>query len=178
MIELRKELLLESGFIAKAYGFNGEMVLALDEESETVPDVAEADYIFIEREGLPVPYLIQKVAQRGGNIIIKLESIDDETEAKKFTGNKIYFESNAKKSSSESLKWEDLAGFTVFDKSFGEIGIIEEVQEYPMHYIGLCKVGGKEVLIPLTEEFIEELNEDEKSILMELPPGLLDIYLQ
>ena len=40
------------------------------------------------------------------------------------------------------------------------------------------KVDNKEVLIPLSEDFITEVDEQNKKIAFDLPPGLIDIYLK
>ena len=43
----------------------------------------------------------------------------------------------------------------------------------------LCRLDrkGKEVLIPLNEETLQKVNHKKKEVLVELPDGLLEIYL-
>jgi len=36
----------------------------------------------------------------------------------------------------------------------------------------------KEIMFPLNEDMIVEIDEDEETILVDLPEGLLDIYLE
>ena len=76
------------------------------------------------------------------------------------------------------LKFEDVQGYTATDESFGEMGIITEVAEYPMQYIGKCIINEKEVLFPLNDDVVTEVDDEAKTISLDLPLGLLDIYLE
>jgi 16S rRNA processing protein RimM len=46
-----------------------------------------------------------------------------------------------------------------------------------MQMIAKCIVKGKEVLFPLNEDIVIEINEEEKKVFVELPSGLLDVYM-
>jgi len=76
------------------------------------------------------------------------------------------------------MSWKDVQGYTATDESFGEMGIITEVAEYPMQYIGKCIINEKEVLFPLNDDVVTEVDDEAKTINLDLPLGLLDIYLE
>ena len=44
--------------------------------------------------------------------------------------------------------------------------------------IAVCEVNEKQVLIPLTNDFIEEIDDERRIIRMSLPDGLIDLYLK
>ncbi|MEM6699798.1 MAG: hypothetical protein AAF599_15455 [Bacteroidota bacterium] len=56
------------------------------------------------------------------------------------------------------------------------IGVIEEVIEMPQQEMAVINYKDKEVLIPMNEDFILEILEEEKILKVELPEGLLDLY--
>ena len=76
------------------------------------------------------------------------------------------------------MSWKDLIHYTAFDAEYGEIGIIQEVLEYPMQMLAKCLVNGKEVLFPLNDEMVTDINAEDKIVFVELPEGLLDVYLK
>ena len=51
------------------------------------------------------------------------------------------------------------------------------MNEYPQHFVATMNYKEKEVLFPLNEDMILEIDLDEETILVDLPDGLLDLYL-
>jgi len=74
--------------------------------------------------------------------------------------------------------YTDLKGFTAIDETLGELGEIIEVNEYPQQFIATVLYKGTEILFPLNEDFIIEIDDEEKILTLGLPEGLLDIYLE
>ncbi len=60
----------------------------------------------------------------------------------------------------------------------GDLGPIIRIEEYPQQEIAVCIFNEKEVMIPLNPDFIESIDDVQKSILVSLPDGLIDVYLQ
>jgi 16S rRNA processing protein RimM len=166
--------LTDIGFISKAHGFNGEVLCVIDGESDSP---SRFHFIFLMLEGKPVPFLVESQKDKGDNYIIKFEDVNDEAAAKKLAGNKLYIEQNSTDERSDEFYLEDVTGFTVTDQQYGSLGVIHDVEEYPGHLVARCTVGDKEVLFPLSEDFIVKLDEENKTMTIKLPEGLLDIYL-
>ncbi|MBP6334670.1 MAG: 16S rRNA processing protein RimM [Bacteroidia bacterium] len=179
MKTLNFKKLTSLGFINKAHGFQGEVSIALNEELNISPDQLKSSFLFVVLDGLPVPFFVETVRIKSGGLLVKFETIKDESEAKKLGGKEILAE-NIKQDLNEESEpaWFDLEGFSVTDKTYGDLGLIKEVQEYPMQFLARCEVNGQEILFPLHEEIILEIDDEKKSILIELPEGLLDIYLK
>jgi 16S rRNA processing protein RimM len=163
------------GFIIKPYGFNGELVLAIqDGEAD---DYGKAEFFFIELEGKPVPFFAVEIKKHSGDIVVKLEDVNSEAEAKKLAGKKIFVEESIVNSSGDKTDWDSLIGYEVFETVYGALGQLNGIEEYPQQIIAHCIVNGKEVLFPLTEDFISEINIKKKELHIDLPEGLLDVYL-
>ena len=71
----------------------------------------------------------------------------------------------------------DLVGFTAIDEYEGELGEVIDVQEYPQQIIATVNFKGAEVLFPLNEEIIVGIDVVKEILNVDLPEGLLDIYL-
>jgi len=67
-------------------------------------------------------------------------------------------------------------GYTIIDYT-EPLGEILEVIEQPHQLLCRLDIKGKEVLIPLNESFLQKVNHAKKQVNVELPDGLLEIYL-
>ena len=57
------------------------------------------------------------------------------------------------------------------------LGEILELIEQPHQLLCRLEIEGKEVLIPLHEETLKKVDHKKKEVTVELPDGLLDVYL-
>lgn len=160
------------GFVTKAHGFKGHLQVKLLED---LTSDWHKEPVFFEIQGQPVPFFIEEISSKPGDIIIiLLKSVNTEIEALKFKGKDLL----VKEELIEELnELPDLIGWTFTDHSTGKEGVIEDVMANTHQIILQTKINNKEVLIPLTEDFILEVNEETKTIIFDLPPGLVDIYL-
>ena len=58
------------------------------------------------------------------------------------------------------------------------LGTILEVIEQPHQLLCRIDIEGKEVLIPLHEDTIQKIDRKARQVVVVLPEGLLDVYLQ
>lgn len=174
MQPLHTRSLAPAGFIVKPFGFKGEIVLASEiSDPEGFP---ATDFILVIMDGLPVPFKVLESRIHSGQLIMKLEDVDNEEQAKKLNGLHVsLFEEDAGEEADE-IAYEDLSGFMVIDAKEGPIGAIESVEEYPMQLLAKCTYKGQEVLIPLNDSIVSGIDQENKTITTELPEGLLDIY--
>jgi 16S rRNA processing protein RimM len=70
----------------------------------------------------------------------------------------------------------NLLGYEVVEEG-NILGKILEVIEQPHQLLCRIDVKGKEALIPLHEETIVKIDRKKLQVIVELPPGLLEIYL-
>ena len=56
-------------------------------------------------------------------------------------------------------------------------GKLKSVNDNTAQALFVIENKDKEVLIPINDEFIEEVNHDKKLIVLNTPEGLIDIYL-
>ena len=172
---LRKEDLVKVGFVNKTSGFKGNVSCIT--EINKPEKLYRSKFLFLILEGLPVPFAVETIEVKGNELIIKFEDVDSEQVAKKLLRKEIYADKFKEGKKIDLISWNGLLDYTVIDTTSGVIGKIEEVLEFPMQIIAKCLVNGKEVLFPLNDEIVIEIDEEEKKVFVDLPDGLLNVYL-
>ncbi|MCX6276063.1 MAG: ribosome maturation factor RimM [Bacteroidetes bacterium] len=170
---MKKDLSLKKiGFISKLNGFNGELVIA-----GTSEDFLTEKFLFMFMDGMPVPFSVEEMFDKGGNVIVKLEDVNDEDSARRFIKLEVFIVQKKRKPKSEINSIHDLLNYHLIDSTFGDLGPIIRIDEFPQQEIAVCIVKEKEVLIPINNDFIDDIDDENRQILVTLPDGLIDLYL-
>ena len=72
----------------------------------------------------------------------------------------------------------EVVDFLVIDEEKGELGKVQEIIEYPTQSLIQIIINGKEVLIPIHDDIIQNVDREGKKILVKAPNGLIDMYLE
>lgn len=164
------------GKLVSVFGLKGEMILQHSLGKKTaLKDLAA---IFIEEtKNSFIPYFIESCRIKGENdVYIKLEGIDVREAANKLLQKEVWLpEADFKKFSAKSSPIS-LLGYEIFDGK-KPLGKILEVIEQPHQVLCRIEIEGKEVLIPLHEDTIEKIDPKKSQVIVQLPEGLLEIYL-
>jgi 16S rRNA processing protein RimM len=134
------------------------------------------DVLFLElNKGSFIPYFVQSAkAPDEEEYNVTLEDVERVEDAKKLIGKNVYVKEDiiAGYSKESPLLW---IGFNIVDKTLGSLGQIEDVFQAGPQWLAKIDHEGKEVLIPLIDQMILDLNIRNKFIRMDLPEGLLDL---
>jgi 16S rRNA processing protein RimM len=171
---MKNPQLTEIGVITRTHGVNGEVQVAWSNEFN--PDEKEIESVFVQIEGIPIPFFIESMRSKGHDAsLILFDEITTMQQASELVGLSIFAEV-ARKMESDELFLDDLVGYTVITNLGVQIGIIEALQDYAGNLVfQLVNQAGNEILIPAASNFILEIDEESKVLIMELPEGLLDI---
>ncbi len=168
--------MLRVGKIVATHGLQGAVVL--QQIIDNTGWLNKGDVLFIElkRESF-IPYFVETAKPANDTeYIITLDDVTSAEDAKKLVGKTVY----AKEEVLEKAKVDSplmYIGFNLVDKTKGGIGTIEDVLLMGKQWIARLTVDGKEVLVPLVEDMILDVNYKNKFLRMDLPDGLLEIYL-
>jgi 16S rRNA processing protein RimM len=164
------------GTILKPKGLKGELHMYADFDGlESI----KFDAVFIEIAGRQVPYFVSsiKYLQKNAAYLV-LEDVDSIEKATMLAKKHVYLPAKLKpKKKKNEFTLFDLVGFTAIDEDEGELGEITEVNEYPQQILATVNYKNCEVLFPLNEEIIKRIDVVKNIVLVDLPEGLLDIYL-
>ncbi len=164
------------GKFVAAHGVKGELVLKHELGKKT--SLKGLHTVFVEdRKNSFLPWFIETAKIKSEEeIFIKLEGVSTREAAIKLTQKEVWFtEADVKKFSSKSSPI-NLLGYTIINNE-EPIGEILEVIEQPHQLLCRVEIRGKEVLIPLHESFLKSINHAKKQVRVELPEGLIEIYL-
>ena len=168
------------GKFQKTHALKGELNAILDIDPQYVE---EGNAIILDVDGIFVPFFASSVRPKGStSYLIKLDGIDSEEEAKPFV-NKIIYGIKSELAAfldleeDDILEDDDMVGYRIIDEANGsEIGKVESLDSSTDNLLFVVITGdGEEIFIPAAEEFVDEINDDEKIIKMSLPDGLLDL---
>jgi 16S rRNA processing protein RimM len=168
------------GYTKKTHGLKGELKLVIEERY--LEDFLKNERIFLDVKGTKVPYFVASV-RGAGEMILKLEDVDSKDSAYGLQSREVFLrkqdlipdQQRELEYEEETLEYEHLTGFMLVDSAVGEIGYIEEVLDMPQQEMAYLNYKGREVLIPLNDQYIISIDEAAKKVLMDLPEGLLDI---
>ena len=73
--------------------------------------------------------------------------------------------------------YHEVEGFTAIDQRLGPFGTIKNISDNGLQALFEIEKDGATILVPIIDEFIIEVNRENKSILFNTPSGLIDLYL-
>ena len=178
MNQIRKSDCVEVGYIQKAHGLRGEVIVVFEREfEETFEDI---ELIFVEVDGGLVPFFIEEEGFRFRNnesAICKLRFIDSISKAKELIGCKVFVLEDEIVESEDQGVASALIGMIAYDAKFGEIGMISRVDDFSGNLVITVNHKQREIMIPLSDEVISSIDEEKREIHLSCPNGLIEIYL-
>ena len=109
----------------------------------------------------------------GKKMKFKFKGIDSNTEAEDIVGKIIFIDSE--KDDNINFIGENVIGFSVETESGKKAGILKDVMWLPANDVYIIPKDGKELLVPVLDEFIVSLNMDDKKLIIADVDGLLEV---
>ena len=168
---LRKEDFVYYGKFLKPHGTKGE--IGLQSDGFTLDD--ECDFVACNIDGILVPFFFETIRPKSDDIsIVKVERMESAEEVRFLTNRDAYIPRQWDEDS-EELTWSYYKGFKAIDNTLGEIGEIVDVDDNTINTLFVVENGNDEILIPAQEEFIVNIDHDNKEIIFDLPEGLVSM---
>jgi len=174
---MKKEDCFYLGKIVRKYSFKGELLIKLETDE---PELYEnLDAMFLEVRGTLIPFFIESSQLHKSDLLrVQFEDVTNEADADslikcdvylpleflpQLEGNKFYF--------------HEVIGFTIEDKNYGKVGEIVSINDSTAQALFEVENNGKQILIPMNDQFIVKVDRNSKTIIVETPEGLIDLYL-
>lgn len=162
------------GYISKLRGIAGEVEISFTDD---VFDRGDSDYIVFEIDGILVPFFWEEYKYKNNEVaIFKFAGIENEKQAKRIVGTKVFYPLSALPSDEEVngiRSWKSLIGFSVFDehgKSLGEVDNVDDSTTNILLY--LKRKDGSDLLLPFHEDLLLEIDIKKRKMTMKIPEGL------
>lgn len=162
------------GRIIKIHRYDGTVVIKL--ENNFVENIPEMESVFIETEGRTVPFFISGYEYNGGEIIkIKFDGYHSAERVNEFNGCMVFLTAF----SGHAITDQSLGnpeGYRVILKNHQILGTIKEIIRNPgQDLILILSPENHEILVPMHEDFIVKADRKSKTIIMDLPDGLIEL---
>jgi 16S rRNA processing protein RimM len=171
-----KDELVKVGEVVRTHGFNGN--LSIKVHSDFSEEIFNEDLpVFLIIEGIPVPFFIVSTKKSGSYIVVELKNVDSEKKAQRLIACDLLIHKSFIEVDEEEIEDNILQGYSVFDSKHGFIGKFTFINEIPGNPVFETDFNGKTIIIPYSDEFINEINDITKEIHITAPDGLIDLYL-
>ena len=166
------------GKITKPFSFKGEVVLWMDVD-DAAPYI-HVTTLWIPQQNILVPYTIESIKANKDRFVVRLSDVTTEDQAKALSGKDVWLplEEMAPLPSGK-FYFHEVRGWTAVNRANGQsVGIIVHVVDqgaYPMLEVEFGE--GNLGFIPLPDHIHIDVKREEKTLILDLPEGLLDVYL-
>lgn len=161
------------GILRKPHGLSGAFNFSLTRELKSVKK--HPAHFFIEGKGGFIPYFIVSFDLKDMFTgLLTFEDIDSVEKAKQMTGCELYLDEKTVGSlfKKDQDDYGFLIGYAAWD---GEraLGTVAAIEEMPGQVLAVIDMAGEEVMVPLADDLVAEVDKRKKKIVFELPEGLV-----
>ncbi len=175
--KMTKDNCFELGKITKTHGLKGEVVLWLDVDFPE--DYEDLESILLEERGELVPYFMESYRLSGNRAIVKFEDIDTFEKAELMINLQAFLPlEDLPELDKNQFYYHEIIDYKVIDKNLGELGTVQTVHSMQAQDLLVMDYKGKEVLIPVISEIVLNADKEAKVLNVNLPDGLLEVYLE
>ena len=159
--------MLKIAQVLKSNGTDGGLLISFFDVSPEDIDLQEP--VFINFDGLPVPFYFESFTRRGlSRAIVHLTGVHNLKDADELAGAAIYADYFEEETD------EDLTGWTVLDAQGATVGTVTGYEDIPGNLCIYVQTPGGEVLLPLHQELVISMDPEKRVLTLTIPEGLLD----
>ena len=152
--------------VLKSYGTAGAVIIGRD--GDFLEDLEKNEPVFIEFDGLPVPFFIESIEPKGGRYLVKFEDIDSLAAAEEIVGREVRLTENA----DDEEEDDGIVGRIIRNAATGDVvGPVVKFIDFSGNTCIEVEHAGGRVLLPLHEDLIKKVRKNE--IFLTIPEGLL-----
>ena len=162
------------GIIFKLHGYKGEVNIYNDNDIPLI--FSDINFFYIEEKNELIPYFSENIRSKKKNILlVKFEDIDSEKQALKIMKQKVYLPNKLLPEMEDINADNIIVGFNVIDKKIGKIGTVEFINNKTSQKLIIIKNKTKEFYLPFHDNFVKEINIENKTLIVDVPQELIDI---
>lgn len=172
-----KEQCYYLGHITKAHGQKGDVVAFFDVDDPS--QYAQLDSVFVELDGTLVPFFIAHIKRvKQQNFRIRFEEVESAEHAAMLLKKNLFLPLELlPEKTGKHFYFHEVIGFAVNDQAKGAIGTVKAVMEHPTNPLLDVDWNGTQLLLPINDKVIVEVDRSARQLLVDAPEGLVDLYL-
>lgn len=162
---ITNEQVISIGRLTRTHGKRGELQCLMSNEYW---DNADATFLILKLDNILVPFRVLDWRGKGNDsLIFQLDHIEDEQQAQRLVGTEAFMLLSDMNQEDEVMPtWQSLLGYRVVDTDQGDLGIVDQVDETTINTLITLNDGR---LIPIHEDFIIDINSEDKQLTICLP---------
>ena len=174
---MRKEDCFYLGKVVSKYSFRGEVLVKLDTDEPEIYEQMESVFVELDKNLIPF-FIVKSQLHKSALLRIAFENVSEEAAAEKLLGKKLFLPLSAlPELSGNRFYYHEVIGFTLLDKKYGDIGKIQSVNDSAAQALFEAEKDGKQLLLPISDAIITKVDRATRTIHVESPEGLVDLYL-
>ena len=174
---MTKDTCFYVGKIVKTHGLKGEVTLRID--NEQFDEIEELNYFLLDINDKLIPYFVENITFHSNKSFVLFQDLKSLEAANQLVGISVYLPLDLlPEKDGNDFYSHEVVDFLVIDEEKGELGKVQEIIEYPTQSLIQILINGKEVLIPIHDDIIQDVSREEKTIYIKAPNGLIDMYLE
>jgi len=172
---MRREDCFYLGTLTRTHGKNGGLVAKL--ETDQPEHYSKMESVLIDLQDELVPFFIsQSQALNNDQIVLKFDEVNWQ-QAQQMVGLELYLPlALLPKLDGKKFYYHEVEGFRVKDHKAGELGSVSYILERPGQPLFVIENGENEIFIPAIDDFIDTIDRSAKTITLNCPEGLIDIF--
>ena len=166
------EDLLKVGVITTTHGIRGEVKVYPTTDADRFLDL---EYVLLDTGREKRKLEIENVKYFKNLVILKFRGIDNINDIERYKGKDLLVtRENALPLEEGEYYLADIIGANVYTEDGNLFGSLEDVIETGANLVYSVQHEGKEVLLPVIDDCVKEVNVEEKKVIVHIMKGLLD----
>ncbi len=150
--------------VVKSWGADGRVVMSRTASDSR--DLESQEPVFIEFDGLPVPFFVESIEAKGSRFVVKFQDVDSLEAAEELVGR------DATQVEVGEEDEESIVGMKIRDsRSRKVIGEIVAFDDYGGNMLITVETASGEVLLPFHEDLVVSIHDE--TITLDIPEGLI-----
>ena len=160
------------GTISKTHGVRGELIIRITDPSFEPDENWES--LFLQIDGILVPFFISSLhATKADEWFICFDDYDNKDSAQNLVGSPVWIQKDFMAEVKEEIYMDELTGYAIINVRTGRQGLITDFMDIPGNPVFEVSLEGEKVLVPAQDDMIEEIDQENKKLIIRLPEGIM-----
>ena len=178
---IKREDCIQIGVVSKTHHLQGAVIVTAD---NNLLEKYSNEPVFLLLDGAPVPYFIasngNEIRTRNHNsYIVKFDYIDSVKQAEEVLGAEVLLVHTILQEDEifgmDDFDIYDFIDFKIVEEKINEEGIVSDVSDFSGNIVLTVIIKDSEVLLPLSEDFITEIDYENSIIYTNIPQDLINL---